>query len=122
MGLRLCNNFPRPIWTSIMFYSPESCGGDGGDFEMMGWWKIDPGVCALVYANDVDVNRYWYFYADSFDGVLWSGPFGANVSLERFGGDQWCYGAQRSTSDLKHISYREIDIGDAEDCTITFVP
>jgi hypothetical protein len=28
--------------TSIMFYSPETCGGGGGDFEMMGWWRVEP--------------------------------------------------------------------------------
>lgn len=58
MGLVLCNSYPTTIQTSIMFYSPESCGGDGGNFEKMGWWRIAPGSCALVYANDLeDVNR-----------------------------------------------------------------
>ena len=42
MGLVLCNNYPTTIWTSIMFYSPETCGGEGGDFEKMGWWPIAP--------------------------------------------------------------------------------
>jgi hypothetical protein len=43
MGLVLCNSYPTTIWTSIMFYSPETCGGDGDDFEMMGWWGLTPG-------------------------------------------------------------------------------
>lgn len=90
MGLALCNSYPTGIWTAIMFYSPETCGGDGGDFEMMGWWRVDPGSCVLVYANDLeDVNQFWYYYAEADDGALWAGPFGANVSFKAFGGDQW---------------------------------
>jgi uncharacterized membrane protein len=120
MGLVLCNSYPTDIWTSIMFYSPESCGGDGGDFEMMGWWKIAPGACARVYANDLeDVNRYWYYYAQAFDGAVWAGPYVRSVPLEPFGGDQYCYGASRGGPVF--IGYRELDIGSNDDYTLTFV-
>jgi uncharacterized membrane protein len=124
MGLVLCNGYPTTVWTSIMFYSPESCGGgDGGDFEMMGWWVLAPGSCALVYANDLaDVNRYWYYFTEAADGAFWAGPFGANVPRTAFGGDQWCWGTGRSIPELVRIGYREFDIGDNDDYTLTFVP
>jgi uncharacterized membrane protein len=106
-----------------MFYSPESCGGDGGDFEKMGWWRIAPGSCALVYANDLeDVNQFWYYYAQADDGAVWAGPFRAAVSLDPFGGDQWCYGFETSAPGQIIIGYRELDIGDNDDYTLTFVP
>jgi uncharacterized membrane protein len=122
MGLTLCNSYPKGIWTSIMFYSPETCGGDGGEFEMMGWWRVNPGSCVLVYANDLeDVNQFWYYYAEADDGAFWAGPFGASVPFKAFGGHNWCYGTQSTTTDA-HIGYRELDIGDNDDYTLTFVP
>jgi len=125
MGLTLCNSYPAGVWTAIMFYSPETCGGEGGDFEMMGWWRIEPGACALVYANDLeDVNQFWYFYAEADDGAHWSGPYRANVSLNAFGGDQACWGVQRvvAGSEYERIGYREIDVGDNDDYTVNLVP
>jgi uncharacterized membrane protein len=121
MGLRLCNGYRTTIWTAIMFHSPVSCAGDGGDFEMMGWWETDPGACKLVYANDLaDTNRFWYIFAQARDGTIWSGPFQAAVTAEPFGGSNWCFGAQHTSAGLT-IGYREIDIGDNDDFRVTFV-
>ena len=121
MGFTLCNSYPSTVWTAIMFYSPETCGGEGGDFELMGWWRIEPGACALVYANDLgDVNRYWYYFAHAADRAVWAGPFGANVPRTAFGGDQWCWAHQKvSGSDIERIGFRELDIGDNDDYTLT---
>lgn len=121
MALTICNGYSHPIWTSIMFYSPETCGGDGGDFEMMGWWRIDPGSCARVYANDLeDLNRYWYYFAHAADGTAWAGPFTASVPRGPFGGNQACWSAQKGGSvDYEIIGYRELDIGDNDDYTLT---
>ena len=123
MGLRLCNGYTGPISAAIMFYSPDSCGGEGGDFEMLGWWNLSPGTCALVFGDDVDdVNRFWYVYADSPDGNFWAGPFGATVPTDRpF--DQ-CYGAGvgGASSAFQAIGFRQIDVGDADDYTLTFTP
>jgi uncharacterized membrane protein len=122
MGLTLCNSYPASVWTAIMFYSPETCGGDGGDFEMMGWWRIEPGSCALLYANDLgDVNRYWYYFAHAADGAVWAGPFGANVPRTAFGGDNACWGSQHVTNepDFERIGFREFDVGDSDDATVT---
>lgn len=123
MGLRLCNSYPGRIATAIMFYSPETCGGDGWDFEMMGWWNLAPGSCALVYANDLeDLNRYWYYFAEADDGAVWAGPWGANVPRSAFGGDQACFGTQRDAgNEMLHIGYRQLDIGSNDDYTLTFI-
>src|SRR5829696_203553 len=109
MGLVLCSSYPTTIWTSIMFYSPETCGGEGGDFEMMGWWTLAPGSCKPVYANDLaDLNRFWYYFAEAADCAFWAGPFGANVSRNGFGGDQWCWSVQKGAgNEMLRIGYRE---------------
>ena len=121
MGLTLCNSYPATVWTAIMFYSPETCGGDGGDFEMMGWWRIDPGSCALVYANDLeDLNRYWYYFAHAADGAVWAGPFAASAPRTAFGGSQACWGSQKGgSSDYESIGFRALDIGYNDDYTLT---
>jgi uncharacterized membrane protein len=122
MGLTICSSYPATVWTAIMFRSPETCGGEGGDFEMMGWWRIEPGSCALVYANDLaDVNRYWYYFAHATDGAFWAGPFGASVPRSAFGGGQACWGVQHTTvgSQFESIGFRQFDVGDSGDATIT---
>jgi len=123
MGFTLCNGYPSTIWTAIAFYNPDTCGGgDAQPFEMNGWWKIEPNSCALVYANDLE-NRFWYAFAHAADGASWSGPFVATVSRSAFGGSNWCWGiGHGGTSEFETIGYREIDVGDADDFTLTFVP
>jgi uncharacterized membrane protein len=121
MALTLCNSYTTTIWASIMFYSPETCGGDGGDYEMMGWWMIEPGSCALVYANDLETS-FWYYFAHAADGAFWAGPFATSVPRQAFGGI--CWGVPKGgsgSSDFEEIGYRELDIGDNEDFTVTFV-
>ncbi len=82
MSLVLCNSYSSAISTAIMFYSPDTCSGEGANFEMMGWWNLDPGSCATVYGNDLeDLNRYWFYYAMAGDGAVWSGPYSASVPL-----------------------------------------
>lgn len=122
MGLVLCNSYSTTIWTSIMFYSPRACGSETDGFEMMGWWALEPGSCALVYANDLaDVNQYWFYFAKARDGNVWAGPWAAQVPHEVFGGDGWCHGgAGRSDANLS-IGYREVDVGSSDDCTLTFI-
>ena len=122
MGLTLCNSYSTVISTAIAFYSPDTCGGEGENFEMMGWWDLEPGSCALVYANDLeDLNRYWYYFAQAVDGATWSGPFEASVPDAAF--DQ-CYGIGviiENGNESTGIAFRQLDIGDNDDYTLTFV-
>src|SRR5574342_1289140 len=107
MGLTLCNSYTSRIYTTIMFYNPEACGGDGQDFETRGWWPLDPGSCALVYGHDLDdVNRFWYYFAMADDGAVWAGPFGTSVPRAAF---RSCYGTATggASSDFIAVGYRE---------------
>jgi uncharacterized membrane protein len=115
------NGYPVHLYVAITFYSPDTCGGDGGDFEARGWWSIPPGGRAVVYGHDLeDLNRYWYYYAEADDGAKWSGPYDVLVSNKAF---DLCYGAVSSADDPdRYIGMRELDIGDNDDYTVTLVP
>ncbi len=115
--LTICNSYSAHLYAAIMFYSPETCG-DYGNFETQGWWSIDPGSCANVFANDLeDLNRFWYFYAEADDGAIWSGPYGVYVTDERFDS---CFGIGSTVSRI--AGFRELDIGDNDDFTLNLTP
>lgn len=118
MTLTFCNGYTATISTAFCFYSPGNCGGEGENFEMMGWWDIEPGACSVVSGDDLrKVNRYWYYYAFATDGTVWSGPYGAAVPYAAF--DQ-CYGVG-VVNDTVEIGFRELDIDSYDDWTLTFV-
>jgi len=125
MGLRIANGYTSTIWTTIMFYSPETCGGpDNQPWECMGWWRVESGKSALVYANDVgDLNSWWYVYAQASDGAIWGGPFEQRVPLSAFGGSDICFGLGiGGSSDYPLIGYYEFNVGDHDNYTLTLTP
>ena len=48
--LAFCNSYPERLWVAYMFWSPNDCGGEGGDWQTIGWFPIEPGACVTVYA------------------------------------------------------------------------
>jgi len=115
--LSICNGYPTHLYVAIMFYSPDTCA-EYGNFQTMGWWSIDPGACANVYSNDLeDLNRFWYYYAEADDGETWSGPFTAYVTDQAFNS---CVGI--GSTDSRIVGFREFDIGDNDDYTLTLTP
>jgi uncharacterized membrane protein len=117
--LRFCNSYPTPIWTAISFYSPEDCGGEGLNWQNIGWYRVDPGSCAVVYANDLDDvdSRYWYFYAEAEDGAKWHGDFPTQVN--HWDAFNVCDGTGRTG--LVNLGFRELDVGNADEFTLTFL-
>jgi uncharacterized membrane protein len=117
--LRFCNNTSEEVWVAYMFYSPEDCGGEGHDWQKIGWFAIMPGACSVVYANDLDDvnNRFWYFHAENLDlTVNWSGPISVHVTDEAFNN---CLGI--ATTAERVVGFREIDVGDNDDFTVNLV-
>jgi uncharacterized membrane protein len=116
--LRFCNSHPTTIWTAISFFSPETCSGEGGGWQNIGWYPVQPGTCRVVYANDLaDVNRFWYYYAEADDGAKWSGAFPTWIKdPEAF---NICDGL--GTTALRQVGFRELDVGDADNYTFTFL-
>jgi hypothetical protein len=112
MGLRIFNQHSAEVSTAIMFFNPDTCGGEGQDFEVMGWWNIAPAGNALVYANDVDFNRYWFAFAMAKDGRRWTGPWRHSLPSTAFAMRCWGLG---STSDTIDGEFFRFDVGDNED-------
>jgi uncharacterized membrane protein len=115
--LRFCNSHSAGIWTAISFYSPNDCGGEGGNWQNIGWYRVEPGSCSVVYENDLaDLNRYWYYFAEADDGARWSGDFLTYVKdPEAF---NICQGV--GSSAYESVGFRELDVGDNDEYTLTF--
>ena len=72
--------------------------------------------CVVVFENDVDdVNRYWYFYAEATDGANWPGEF--PTFIKRAASDHCDAPADTS---MQSVGFRELDVGDADNYTLTF--
>jgi uncharacterized membrane protein len=72
------NTTKATVWVSFLWYSP-GCS-DGGDWTKKGWWRLEPGQTKTVFGKDLQsVNTYYYWYAESNDGAVWSGPFNTCV-------------------------------------------
>jgi uncharacterized membrane protein len=112
--LTYVNGYTSTIWAMAEWYHP---GCENGNWEKKGWWRIEPGRSAVVFGDDVeDVNRFWYFFAHAADGAFWAGPFEETVPINAF---DWCENTGSSTS--RTIGMRELDVGDNDDFTLTFV-
>jgi uncharacterized membrane protein len=116
--LTFCNSYSTAIATCISFWEPEECGGDGNGWHNIGWYWVDPGTCRVVFRNDVnDVNRYWYYYAEAADGTKWAGDFPTYVKDEAF---DHCDTPPDTT--MHQVGFRELDVDDADNYTLTFLP
>lgn len=118
--LAFCNSYPQDVWVAYMFYSPDACGGEGENWQTIGWFHIVPGACVTVYSNSLgDVNnRYWYFYAENAGAsVVWAGPIRVYVTDEAF---NHCLGIGTTTSRV--VGFRILDVGDNDDFTVTLTP
>jgi uncharacterized membrane protein len=122
MGLTICNSYTAPLSVVIMFWSPDTCGGEGDNWQMMGWYNFDPGTCGVVYENDLeDLNRYWYYYALAEDGAFWAGSLGGtSVPKDAF---DLCWGAGIAADENSQgVSFRELDIDGSDDFTLSLTP
>lgn len=121
MGLTFHNQYTAPVSVAIMFKSPDTCSGEGQGWEMMGWWNINPGDSALVYANDLeDLNRYWYYYAHASDGTGWAGNGEWARSVPQAVFDQ-CFGFG-VIGEAEEVDFRQLDIGSYDNYTLSLTP
>jgi|KBSMisStandDraft_5_1062788.scaffolds.fasta_scaffold597703_1 hypothetical protein len=110
--MQLCfqNSHGSPLSTAVMWYNPGACGGDGGNWETRGWWKVDPGD--TVHTNVWTDNRYFCFYAEAEDGRFWSGQFVTEISIYAFDG---CYAIAHAVFDTPSpyfdVGMRLVDTG-----------
>jgi uncharacterized membrane protein len=115
--LAFCNGYKERVWVAYMFLSTDACGGEGGNWQTIGWFAMEPGSCVTVYSNSLDDvnNRYWYYYAQNDDSSIeWSGPIPVYVTDEAF---NHCLNI--GTTNSRIVGYRQIDVGDNDDFTVT---
>ena len=118
--LAFCNHLREDVWLAYMFFSPEDCGGEGGNFQAIGWFHIPPGACTTVYANDLDDvnNRFWFFHAfNRSRSIVWSGPFQVGVTDAPF---NHCITLRNTTQQL--VGFQVFDVGDNDDFTMNLFP
>lgn len=108
------NHYSARVYVAIGFYD-NSCPNNTGP-HYMGWWGIDPGGSALVYANDV--NEYgpmWFYVAEAVDGAVWAGAEVVQIPDKAF---NLC--RHPGVSGGHPRGFRELDVGqDNEDYTLT---
>jgi uncharacterized membrane protein len=117
--LKFVNAYKEDIWVAYMFLAQDVCGGEGGDWQAIGWYHIAPGGSSVAYANDLDDvnNRYWCYYAENQDrSVFWAGPYPVYVPAD---GSPFntCY--KKGVSNSRIIGMRLFDVDDYDNFTMT---
>jgi hypothetical protein len=106
--MQLCfkNNHSSLISVAVIWYDPNSCGGEGGNWSTEGWWDISPGN--ETHTSVWTGNRYFYFFAEAQDDTVWNGPFGpVDATPQAFRG---CVDIG-STADSLSLGMRQVDAG-----------
>jgi hypothetical protein len=117
--LKFVNSYKEDIWVAYMFLAKDVCGGEGGDWQAIGWYHIAPGGSSIVYANDLDDvdNRYWCYYAEnSTRSTFWAGPYPVYVPTD---GSPFNHCYKKATSESRIIGMRLFDVDDYDDFTMT---
>ncbi len=76
------NSYGQKIFVAYMrrdFTCLETCGAP---WDVLGWINLDPGE--TEYRANPTKNQWFYYYAEAVDGAVWSGPFVAEVSDQKF--------------------------------------
>jgi uncharacterized membrane protein len=78
-----------------------------------GWWNIQPGYTQTVLTGSL-INRYFYFYAKSSDGFVWSGY--TNTCINDNGFERREYNNQNAClmGDYS-VPFQQIDVGSYTD-------
>lgn len=112
---RFCNQYERTVWVAFQRYSPNC--PDGGDWQTAGWWQLTPGQCKVVYGGDLqDLNKYYYYYAESADGRTWGGPLMTCVPQQAF---DWCLNTCSTAA--RYVGFRQQFVGNANNFTVNLV-
>jgi hypothetical protein len=132
MSLAFGNLTNEDVWVAYMFLSQDVCGGEGGNWQAIGWFRVlgvrdhplpppkgpsaEGSNTRTVYANDLkDVNnRYWYFYAQNASrSRVWAGPISVYVSNQPF---NHCIALGRT--DWWIAGFRRLDVGNANNAVV----
>ena len=113
MSLNFVNAVPgTTIWIAYLYYDS---GCSGTPFRKQAWYAVPYGGTVSVWNGDVAwLNRYYYFHAESSNGLSWDGPINVEVTNNAFNQCQW-----DDTGCDHWEGFQEIDVGINWDYTIT---
>lgn len=120
--LKFVNATGQDLWVAYMFLAQDVCGGEGGDWQAIGWFHMPPGGSTVPYANSLDDvnNRYWCYYAENGDrSMFWAGPYPVYVPAD---GSAFNHCYKRADTDSRTIGMRLFDVDDNDDFTMTLTP
>lgn len=71
MSLTFQSHVPNDTIYVLYLYLDEKCSGN---FRKEGWYVVPSGGSTDVWSGDCAwLNSIWYFYAESANGLVWSG-------------------------------------------------
>ncbi len=76
----------------------------GEPWDVLGWINLDPGETE-TRPNPTE-NRWFYYYAESANGAVWSGSYVAEVRQARF---EKCRCLGVSPNPYHKVGFRELD-------------
>jgi len=120
--LKFVNGTGEDLWVAYMFFAQDTCGGEGGDWQAIGWFHMPPGGSTVPYANSLhDVNnRYWCYYAENGDrSRFWAGPYPVYVPAD---GSAFNHCYRIGNTESRIIGMRLFDVDDYDDFTMTLTP
>lgn len=110
--LTFANLTNKDLWVAIMFYSPRTCGGGGGDWQARGWYYM-PRFGSTVPFGDLNAvnNRYWCYYLENADGTfVRSGEYPVYVPANGSAFDH-CYLTGSTNSRIIHMRLMDVGVG-----------
>jgi uncharacterized membrane protein len=113
--MKYCSSHPARMWTTFQWYHP-SCP-DGGDWETKGWWQLDQSQCATVSSLNLNYNSYYYYYAESTDGLVWGGSYSTCTPLSAF---DYCIDTCDNNPNTRYLGYGQLYTGGVSNYTFTF--
>ena len=114
MGLRFVNGYSARLFVAYGFFDGPTCHFPRRDPHVIGWWGIDPGRSALVYANDVNrQGPMWFYVAEAVDGAIWAGDLVTGIPNRTF---NLCWG-EAPTEPPR--GFRDFNVGNNANFTMT---
>jgi len=111
-GMSFCNRTTSAIEAALGYRSDTEEQVEKWISE--GWWRIEPGQCARVYAAPL-IHRFYFYYAHALTSpskdippTVWSGKymFCTDTKAFRVEGDGNCGSRQ-----YQSLGFQEIDVG-----------
>ena len=92
MALYVRNQTNDTVWVALGYHAPRC--PDSDNWAKKAWWQISPLGTANVRAEDTRGRKY-FFYANNFRGVEWSGEFFTMLPPQPV---DWCWKISSSDS------------------------